>query len=292
MVKSMTGYGSAVAENENLYVQVEIKSLNSKFLDLSIRVPKEYAEKELEIRNLFTQVVERGKVSLSIEVKQKNDNTARVNINLELLKAYYDKIKAAAEYVGAPSDDIFRTVLNMPKVIESDIENANRGEEWGFVAQAMKDAIAQCDKFRQEEGDMLKEKFIGYILFIGEKLKEVEAHDPIRIQQVRDRIKNHLEEYVGKERVDQSRFEQELIYYIEKLDISEEKVRLKKHLDYFIEAMKDKEASGKKLGFLAQEIGREINTIGSKCNDADIQRSVIGMKEELEKIKEQLLNIL
>ncbi|MDB5255398.1 MAG: hypothetical protein JWM14_93 [Chitinophagaceae bacterium] len=292
MVKSMTGYGSAVAENENLYVQVEIKSLNSKFLDLSIRVPKEYAEKELEIRNLFTQVVERGKVSLSIEVKQKNDNTARVNINLELLKAYYDKIKAAAEYVGASSDDIFRTVLNMPKVIESDIENVNRGEEWGFVAKAMKDALAQCDKFRTEEGDLLKEKFIGYILFISEKLKEVEAHDPIRIQQVRDRIKNHLEEYVGKERVDQSRFEQELIYYIEKLDISEEKVRLKKHLDYFIEAMKDKEASGKKLGFLAQEIGREINTIGSKCNDADIQRSVIGMKEELEKIKEQLLNIL
>lgn len=288
----MTGYGSAVAENENLYVQVEIKSLNSKFLDLSIRVPKEYAEKELEIRNLFTQVMERGKVSLSIEVKQKNDNTARVNINLELLKAYYDKIKQAAEYVGASSDDIFRTVLNMPKVIESDIENVNRGEEWGFVAQAMKDALAQCDKFRTEEGDLLKEKFIGYILFIGEKLKEVEAHDPIRIQQVRDRIKNHLEEYVGKERVDQSRFEQELIYYIEKLDISEEKVRLKKHLDYFIEAMKEKEASGKKLGFLAQEIGREINTIGSKCNDADIQRSVIGMKEELEKIKEQLLNIL
>lgn len=288
----MTGYGSAVAENENLYVQVEIKSLNSKFLDLSIRVPKEYAEKELEIRNLFTQVMERGKVSLSIEVKQKNDNTARVNINLELLKAYYDKIKQAAEYVGASSDDIFRTVLNMPKVIESDIENVNRGEEWGFVANVMKEAIAQCDKFRQEEGDMLKEKFIGYILFIGEKLKAVEAHDPIRIQQVRDRIKNHLEEYVGKERVDQSRFEQELIYYIEKLDISEEKVRLKKHLDYFIEAMKEKDASGKKLGFLAQEIGREINTIGSKCNDADIQRSVIGMKEELEKIKEQLLNIL
>lgn len=292
MVKSMTGYGSAVAENENLYVQVEIKSLNSKFLDLSIRVPKEYAEKELEIRNLFTQVVERGKVSLSIEVKQKNDNTARVNINLELLKAYYDKVKQAAEYVGAPADDIFRTVLNMPKVVESDIENVNRGEEWGFVLNAMKEAIAQCDKFRQEEGDLLKGKFIGYIQFIAEKLKEVEAHDPIRIQQVRDRIKNHLEEYVGKERVDQSRFEQELIYYIEKLDISEEKVRLKKHLDYFIEAMKEKEASGKKLGFLAQEIGREINTIGSKCNDADIQRSVIGMKEELEKIKEQLLNIL
>ena len=227
-----------------------------------------------------------------VEVKQKNDNEARITINQELLKTYYDKIKSAADYVGANSDDIFRTVLNMPKVIESDIDNADRSEEWAFVLAAIKDAVADCDQFRKEEGDVLKGKFTGYINFISEKLIEVEQLDPIRIQQVRDRIKNHLEEYVGKEKVDQSRFEQELIYYIEKLDISEEKVRLRKHLDYFIEAMDHKDPSGKKLGFLAQELGREINTIGSKCNDADIQRSVIGMKEELEKIKEQLLNIL
>jgi len=292
MVKSMTGYGSAVAENSTLYIQAEVKSLNSKYMDLSIRLPKEYAEKELEIRNLFTQAIERGKVSLIVEVKQKNDNEARITINQELLKTYYDKIKSAADYVGANSDDIFRTVLNMPKVIESDIDNADRSEEWAFVLAAIKDAVADCDQFRKEEGDVLKGKFTGYINFISEKLVEVEQLDPIRIQQVRDRIKNHLEEYVGKEKVDQSRFEQELIYYIEKLDISEEKVRLRKHLDYFIEAMDHKDPSGKKLGFLAQELGREINTIGSKCNDADIQRSVIGMKEELEKIKEQLLNIL
>ena len=288
----MTGYGSAVAENETLSVQVEIKSLNSKYMDLSVRVPKEYAEKELEIRNLCTQAIERGKVSLSIEVKQKDESQARININQELLKIYYDKIKSAADYVGANSDDIFRTVLNMPKVIESDIESTDRTEEWGFVLLAIKNAVADCDNFRREEGDVLKEKFTSYINFISEQLKEVEKLDPIRIQQVRDRIKNHLEEYVGKEKVDQSRFEQELIYYIEKLDISEEKVRLRKHLDYFIEAMNHKDPSGKKLGFLAQELGREINTIGSKCNDADIQRSVINMKEELEKIKEQLLNIL
>jgi len=288
----MTGYGSAVAENSTLYIQAEVKSLNSKYMDLSIRLPKEYAEKELEIRNLFTQAIERGKVSLIVEVKQKNDNEARITINQELLKTYYDKIKSAADYVGANSDDIFRTVLNMPKVIESDIDNADRSEEWAFVLAAIKDAVADCDQFRKEEGDVLKGKFTGYINFISEKLVEVEQLDPIRIQQVRDRIKNHLEEYVGKEKVDQSRFEQELIYYIEKLDISEEKVRLRKHLDYFIEAMDHKDPSGKKLGFLAQELGREINTIGSKCNDADIQRSVIGMKEELEKIKEQLLNIL
>jgi uncharacterized protein (TIGR00255 family) len=292
MVKSMTGYGSAVAENDNLHVQVEIKCLNSKYLDLSIRSPKEYNDKELEIRNLFTQTLERGKIGLQIDVKQKSDNQARIHINHELLKAYYDKVKNAAEYVGANTDDIFRTVLSMPRVMESDIESIDRSEEWAFVLQVLKSALNDCEKFRLEEGNVLKEKFVGYIEFIAEKLKEVETLDPKRIQQVRDRIQAHLTEHVGKDKIDASRFEQELIYYIEKLDISEEKVRLKKHLDYFIDAINFKEPSGKKLGFLAQEIGREINTIGSKCNDADIQRSVIGMKEELEKIKEQLLNIL
>lgn len=291
MLKSMTGYGVANSENDKLAVTVEIKSLNSKFLDLNLRLSKEYADKELEIRNLCNTTIERGKVSFSVDVKQKTEVKPKVNINKDLVKHYYNDLLATAAYVGAPAENLFRTALTLPGAVDSDNQMNDNSDEWNFIMKVLQDALKKFEKFRGEEGELLGNKFLEYLDKIESLLKKVESFDPRRIESVREKIKNSFAEYKPAE-MENGRFEQELIYYIEKLDISEEKVRLKKHVDYFKEAMKIGESSGKKLGFIAQEIGREINTIGSKANDADIQRCVVEMKEELEKIKEQVLNIL
>ncbi len=291
MLKSMTGYGVAVAENDKLSVTVEIKSLNSKFLDLSLRLAKEYADKELEIRNLLNTSVERGKVAMSIEIKQKTEVKPKVNINKDLVKFYYAELLDTAEKCGASKEDLFRSALNLPGVVDTDSQLNDNEAEWKFIMKVIQDAIKKFEGFRLAEGKVLADKFLEYLSKVEALLTKVEAFDPQRIEGIRERIKTHVAEYSQTE-MDKGRFEQELIFYIEKLDISEEKVRLKTHVEYFKETMKAADSNGKKLGFIAQEIGREINTIGSKANDANIQKCVVEMKDELEKIKEQGMNVL
>jgi len=292
MLKSMTGYGVASSEASGLAISVEVKSLNSKFLDLNVKMPKEYADKDIELRNIISAGMERGKVTLSIEVERKNEQETPVAINRELVFQYYKDLKETATALGAAHDDLFRIALQLPKAVNADTEEKVSQEEWGLVVKLLQDAIKKCEEFRIQEGKGLEQKFKEYIERIGHLLKKVNEADPQRIESIKERIKAHFADYGMNEQVDKNRFEQELIYYIEKLDISEEKVRLRSHLDYFLETMKEKESNGKKLGFIAQELGREINTIGSKANDASIQRAVVEMKEELEKIKEQVMNIL
>ena len=293
MIKSMTGYGSQTAENDKISVTVEIKSLNSKFLDLNLRLSKEYSDRELEIRNLLNNTVERGKVGLSIDVQSKGGVKPKVFINRELVALYYKDLKETADAIGiVDSSDLFKLALPMPKAMESEVENPDNTADWLLIQKVLLDAIAKCNEFRTDEGNTLALKFKEYIKTIADCLTQVEVFDPQRIEAIRTRIRQHFDEFSKSEQLDNSRFEQELIFYIEKLDISEEKVRLRSHLNYFLESMDIPEPSGKKLGFIAQEIGREINTIGSKANDANIQRYVVQMKEELEKIKEQALNIL
>lgn len=289
----MTGFGIATSETENFTATAEIRSLNSKFMDLFIKLPKEFSDKDIEVRNLINTQLERGKVSFSLEIKEKGTvNLAKLSINEELLKEYYQQLQHAALFVGSSENDLFKYALSMPKVIDADQSQSNNAEEWQGILAIVHQAIAKCQDFRIAEGKTLADKFSSYVTKIRSLLEKVEQLDPLRIENIKNRINNNLSEFIAADQIDRNRFEQELIYYIEKLDISEEKVRLRSHLDYFIETMNSADANGKKLGFISQEIGREINTIGSKVNDAQMQRSVVEMKEELEKIKEQVLNIL
>lgn len=292
MIRSMTGYGNSSGENDSLKVTAEVKSLNSKFLDLSLRVPKEYSDREFELRNLVSSILDRGKITVSVEIQEKGEANPAVSINRDLVKHYYKDLAETAQLVGATQCDLLRIALTMPKAINLETESSDKPEEWNLIFATVKEAFKKCDEFRLQEGNMLSEKLKEYVHKIDQSLIKVTEFDPQRIAAVRERIHNHFEEFKMNELVDPNRFEQELVYYIEKLDINEEKVRLKSHLDYFLETMNGSDGSGKKLGFIAQEIGREINTIGSKANDANIQRHVVEMKEELEKIKEQVLNIL
>lgn len=292
MIKSMTGYGMAVAENDNIKVTTEVKSLNSKFLDLNLRLPKEFSDKEVEVRNLVSSLLERGKININVDIQEKGDPKPSVSVNRELVKQYYNDLLETSQMLGANSTDLLRIALNMPKAINTEIENTDTSADWATISSSLKGAFEKCSEFRGQEGAELSVKLRDYIRKIESSLQKVDEFDPQRIQAIRERIQNHFEEYKQTEAIDSNRFEQELIFYIEKLDISEEKVRLKAHLKYFLETMDAPEGNGKKLGFISQEIGREINTIGSKANDANIQRNVVEMKEELEKIKEQVLNIL
>lgn len=290
MLYSMTGFGSAEAESEIHRVKVEIKTLNSKFLDLAPKIPRELADKEIEIKNIVIQQLKRGKVNLSIELLPLHIEEPAVHINQQLFKSYYRQYEALAGEVGANPKDLFRLALHSPDVIVPD--DSGHHVDWAMVQTVLLEALEKCNQFRAAEGKSLQEKMSSYLDAIAGGLAEVAAHDPQRIQQIKDRISASIEEIKEKTQIDQNRFEQELIYYVEKLDITEEKVRLGRHLDYFREVMESGDSEGKKLGFISQEIGREINTIGAKANDSVIQRAVILMKDELEKIKEQSMNII
>ncbi len=293
MIKSMTGFGQAVLNRGDTNITVEVKSLNSKFLDLTLRLPRIFSEKELELRNLITERLERGKVSLSIDYQQTGKVETRQTYNRELFVAYYEELKKLADRVMAPSyDTIFSIALNSPDVIQGNGKEELDPAEWEKVSELITEAIQNFDKFRLAEGKSLEERLIQYIASIQSCLSKVEALDPRRIEKTRTRIKGSVTDFFGSEGFDTNRLEQEIIYYIEKLDIHEERVRLKTHLDYFLKVLADKQSNGKKLGFISQEIGREINTIGSKANDAEMQKHVVQMKEELEKIKEQLNNVV
>ncbi|MBP9926473.1 MAG: YicC family protein [Cyclobacteriaceae bacterium] len=292
MIKSMTGFGQSVSSSGEATLSVEVKSLNSKFFDLSLRLPKKYSEKELELRNLLAERLERGKVSLSIDYQTGLKQEIRHQYNEALFESYYNELKKLADRVNASHDSLFQMALSSPDVVQTNGKEELDPADWERVLTLLTDAINKCDHFRAEEGKSLEGKLAGYIENIRQGLLEVEKIDPKRIEKIRSRIKGNMTEFFGSEGFDANRLEQEIIFYIEKLDIHEERVRLKTHLDYFLKIMAEKQSNGKKLGFVSQEIGREINTIGSKANDAEMQKYVVMMKEELEKIKEQLSNVL
>ncbi|MES2395999.1 MAG: YicC/YloC family endoribonuclease [Bacteroidota bacterium] len=291
MIKSMTGFGKSVTEIPGKKVTVEVRSLNSKALDLNLRLPYIYKEKELGLRSDISKQIERGKIDLTV-FTESNQETLPVAINKTLAKTYYKELKALSEELNENSTNLLALVVKMPEVMKAEREVVELDEaEWEQVKMAVDKAIEAFQKFRSDEGKILSNEFQTRIAIIYALLEDVVKMDSSRVENVRTRIKNNIAEFVEKEKIDQNRFEQELIYYIEKLDITEEKLRLKTHLDYFMNTMQEP-ACGRKLGFISQEIGREINTIGSKANDAAVQKLVVQMKDELEKIKEQLLNVL
>ena len=292
-MQSMTGFGKAVSEFSNKKVVIEVKSLNSKQLDLYTKINYFYRSKELEIRNLVQQELGRGKVELSLMVDQVSESSAGVQINKVAFGNYVNQIKEISEEMGvALPNDWFTVVMRMPEVLKQEQNEELTEEEWEQTLSAIKDALKALNEFRTQEGEGLKKFFIERIDTIRGYLAEVPNYEKARIDKIKSRLEENLTALEEKISYDQGRLEQEMIFYIEKLDISEEKQRLAKHLDYFIETMEKEPACGKKLGFIAQEMGREINTLGSKSNCSELQVLVVNMKDELEKIKEQVLNVL
>ncbi len=291
MIKSMTGYGKAECILPDKKLTVEVKSLNSKQMDTNTRLPSLYKGKELEIRKLISTELERGKVECTFYYELSEDASSGV-INEPVVKNYYDQLYRISGELGLKASiELLSTVMKMPDTIRTE-KPGLEDEEWGAVRDALKQALHQLNGFRHQEGEALDTDMKQRVTSISEKLTLIEQHEDERIHQIRERIGNNLAAYLKKDELDENRFEQELIYYIEKLDISEEKVRLSNHCNYFLETMNDPKPAGKKLGFISQEMGREINTLGSKANHADIQKLVVEMKDELERIKEQILNVL
>ena len=291
MIRSMTGYGKSECLLPDKKLSIEIRSLNSKQMDTNTRLPSLYKEKELEIRQLITAGLERGKVECSIHYEL-SENTSSGTINEPVVKSYYEQLYKIAGELGLPaSTELLSTVLRMPDTIrteKAEIED----EEWLRVKEALMQALEQVREFRNQEGLSLDKDMRLRVHSISEKLAQVANYESERMEQIRERIGNNLAEFLKKDAMDENRFEQELIYYIEKLDVPEEKVRQANHCNYFLETMDDQGPAGKKLGFISQEMGREINTLGSKANHTEIQKLVVVMKDELERIKEQVLNVL
>jgi len=278
-----------------LSVTAEIKTLNSKFLDVYCRLPRQFSDKEIELRALMTQRLERGKVELSINLTRTNAIRPGISINRPLVLAYVSDIKETANtmLMSIPDSDVLQLALQQPNAYLTESTDTKADvSDWVAIQAAVQEALRRCDEFRKQDGAVLESKFQEYIQIITDRLADIEEQDIKRIPAVRDRMRNSVRELLDSESFDQNRFEQELMYYVEKFDISEEKVRLKNHLSYFLEVLSTEEANGKKLNFISQEIGREINTIGSKANDSSIQRFVVQMKDELEKIKEQTMNVI
>ncbi|NDU97861.1 YicC/YloC family endoribonuclease [Spirosoma terrae] len=295
MLKSMTGYGNATVEENNLSVTAEVKTLNSKFLDIYCRLPRQFSDKEIELRSLLTQQLERGKVELSINLTRSSGLKPGVVINRPMVAAYVSDLKETANgmLMSVSDSDVLQLALQQPNAyLTESLDTSADTSDWTTILTAIQEAIRRCDAFRKQDGAILEGKFQEYIQTITDRLADIEEQDIRRIPAVRERMRNSVKELLDNESFDQNRFEQELVYYVEKFDISEEKVRLKNHLAYFLEVLATEEANGKKLNFISQEIGREINTIGSKANDAAIQRFVVQMKDELEKIKEQTMNVI
>ena len=299
MLLSMTGFGQAHRETDTYAATVELRSVNSKTMDLTLRLPRFLMPHELEIRNTVTKALLRGKVNLNLDFVRPAATRAATTLNKEALVAAFHELQAVAQSLGlATGEDTLLAALRLPGVIPSatelrEAEPAAEEIAWPELQPLLLEALVAMHQFRHDEGQTLTTEILGYVATIRQQLAAVEQHDPARIEHVRQRLAGHLAELTSHEQFNATRFEQEVLYYIEKLDIAEEKVRLAAHLAYFEQAVNQPdEAVGKKLGFLAQEIGREINTIGSKANDAAVQHLVVGMKEELEKIKEQLNNIL
>lgn len=291
MLQSMTGYGKAQTEKNGYQMEVEIKTLNSKFLDASLRMPKELNEKELEIRILLQEHLERGKVNLTINF-QRPPQLQSITPDENTITLYYEKLLSIAEKLQASTQNLFQMALEFAeKNQQSTLQNLAE-EEWNGLKETLLLALERCKEFRLHEGAIIRDKLLEYACNIENYLQEIDKQDRNRLDYIKNKLQSRLQEILGDENFDRNRLEQEMIFYAERLDITEEKVRLQKHIDYLREMLSDKNSNGKKINFISQEIGREINTIGSKANDATIQRWVVLMKEELEKIKEQSMNVL
>ena len=284
----MTGFGKATQQLPEKKITIEVKTLNSKTLDLNVRVPSFYREKEIEIRKKISERLVRGKIDF-IFFSELTGVDKSQTINTEIVKSYIAELK---NIVPTENEvELLKIAMQMPDATSMERNEINE-EEWKEIQQIIDNAIDATIKFREDEGKMLVEDFKLRIGNIGKLLQEIAVFEPIRMEQLKQRLREKLEENVGKSNIDENRFEQELIFYLEKLDVSEEKIRLQNHLDYFLAELEASESNGKKLGFITQEIGREINTLGSKSNLSEMQKIVVQMKDELEKIKEQVLNAL
>ncbi len=281
----MTGYGKSVLQLPKKKISIELKSLNSKSLDLNARMPSMYRAKELEVRKLIAKNLGRGKVDFSLFVEITGEDTSS-KINKTVVKEYIKQLK---EVVDGDTTELLKMAIRLPDAVTTERDEIDE-EEWSLISKEINEAITKIVGYRKDEGETLKQDFIDRISTLRRLLNEVIAMDPDRIDGVRARLEKGISDL--KDKVDENRFEQELVYYIEKFDITEEKVRLDNHLDYFTQTLNSDDSNGKKLGFISQEIGREINTIGSKSNYAPMQKLVVQMKDELEKIKEQMLNVL
>ncbi len=291
MIKSMTGFGKAEFEVNNKKFTIEIKSLNSKQLDINTRTPALYREKDIEIRKVISEKLERGKIDFNIYVETLGDSTSS-KINEPILKSYFEHLKKISSELNLPTDQTtLQAVLRLPDVVKTDYETLDE-KEWETIQKHILIALGAIDKFRVQEGTALQTDISGNIASIRNLLEQIRPFEAQRLESLKTRLNDTLDSLKQNGNIDENRFEQELIFYLEKLDINEEKVRLANHCDYFFETLEEPVSNGKKLGFISQEIGREINTIGSKANDKNIQRIVVQMKDHLERVKEQLLNIL
>ncbi|MEL6864283.1 MAG: YicC/YloC family endoribonuclease [Bacteroidota bacterium] len=289
MLLSMTGYGRATKSIDSKTITIEIRSLNSKFTDLRFKLPQNYKEKEIELRKIITQRAERGKIDAQLDVKSLTGE-GEFGLNKALFSRYYRELSSLREDLNIPNGDMLQSIIRLPNVIAAEEGSINE-EEWKTVLAALQEALDKFMKFRTDEGQVMEKDCRLRIRNILANLNEIKPFEKARVEKVRKRIEQHMEEYVGKDNIDANRFEQEILYYLEKIDITEEKVRLEQHCHYFIEELdKSTTQKGRKLSFISQEIGREINTLGSKANSSDIQRFVVKMKDELEKIKEQVAN--
>lgn len=292
MLQSMTGFGKATKNIENKKITIEIRSLNSKQADITTKIPALYREKEMELRNLLSQNLKRGKIELNFWIEE-NESSSSVILNKPVINDYYNQLQETATFLNRniEQENILEIIMRMPEVLKTEIKELDE-KEWTQILKTVDEAIIDIKRFRNQEGKVLQNDFEKRISIIEKLLASVEPFEKERIEKVKDRIKQHFQENIKDIEIDQNRFEQELIYYLEKFDITEEKIRLKNHCKYFIETLNDENSQGKKLGFITQEIGREINTLGSKANHSEVQKIVVQMKDELEKIKEQVLNVL
>ncbi|SHI64274.1 TIGR00255 family protein [Mesonia phycicola] len=288
MIQSMTGFGKSIIELPNKKITIELKSLNSKNLDLNARMPSQYREKELELRGTISKSLSRGKVDFSLYVEATGEVTS-ASVNKEVVKKYMQQLKEIPSTENADDISLLEIAMRLPDTLKTEREEIDESE-FKAIENGLEEALREINSFREDEGRALEKDFNLRIGILEELLAKVIEIDPDRIASVKDRLQKGIAEL--KENVDENRFEQELVYYIEKYDITEEKIRLENHLSYFKETLNSPGYNGKKLGFIGQEIGREINTIGSKSNFAPMQKLVVQMKDELEKIKEQLLNVL
>jgi uncharacterized protein (TIGR00255 family) len=286
MIQSMTGFGKATLQLPTKKITVEVKSLNSKGLDLSVRMPSAYREMELGLRNQIALKLERGKIDFSIFIESTAEQTS-TKVNVPIVKAYINQLREV--YADADETELMKMAVRMPDTLKTEREEIDEND-WSEIQKVIIEALDYIGNFRKDEGASLEKEFQLRISNIRQYMNDALALDPERVQAIKDRLQTAISEL--KVNVDENRFEQELIYYLEKLDITEEKVRLTNHLDYFLETINGTEANGRKLGFITQEMGREINTMGSKSNHAQMQKLVVMMKDELEKIKEQVLNVL
>ncbi len=287
----MTGYGRAKLPYREKVISVEIRSLNSKYTDLRVKYPQNYREKEVEIRKMVSSYAQRGKIDITIEVKSEQGDEA-FGLNKALFRKYFQELDGMATELGLPKGDMMQAILRIPNVISTDGDQIDE-QEWQTLMDTMNAALKNFGQYREDEGKAMETDLRSRIANILEYLGKLDPHEAERVTRLRQRLNQNLEEYLGKDKIDENRFEQEILFYLEKIDITEEKVRLDQHCKYFLEQLDKKVPSkGRKLNFISQEMGREINTMGAKAYSANIQRLVVGMKDELEKIKEQVANSL